>query len=150
MGVVLTVVSLDVVVGVVIFGVVVVFDETEVIVVGLRDVVLDDVVIVGVVCEVVLVVVSFPYKANAVNETKKSFVLLNKYGTNDVERNRYSKTMMPYHHVDCCICKGSTSFASFASFRWTLLYNACPSSNIILICFFKFHSTNKIVFLDIL
>ena len=76
MGVVLTVVGLDVVVGVVIFGVVVVFDETEVLVVGLRDVVLDDVVIVGVVCKVVLVVVSFPYKANAVNETKKSFVLL--------------------------------------------------------------------------
>ena len=74
--VVLTVVDLDVVVGVVIFGVVVVFDETEVLVVGLRDVVLDDVAIVGVVCEVVLVVVSFPYKANAVNETMKSFLLL--------------------------------------------------------------------------
>ena len=76
MSVVLTVVGLDVVVGVVIFGVVVEFDETEVLVVGLRDVVLDDVVIVGVVCEVVLVVVSFPYKANVVNETMKSFLLL--------------------------------------------------------------------------
>ena len=76
MSVVLTVVGLDVVFGVVIFGVVVVFDETEVLVVGLRDVVLDDVVIFGVVCKVVLVVVSFPYKANAVNETNKSFVLL--------------------------------------------------------------------------
>ena len=76
MSVVLTVVGLDVDVGVVIFGVVVVFDETEVLVVGLRDVVLDVVVIFGVVCKVVLVVVSFSYKANAVNETKKSFILL--------------------------------------------------------------------------
>ena len=73
MTVVLTVVGLDVVVDVVIFGVVV--DETEVCVVGLCDV-LDDVVMFVVVCTVVLVVVSFTYQAYAVNETKISFILL--------------------------------------------------------------------------
>ena len=73
MTVVLTVVGLDVVVDVVIF--VVVVDETEVCVVGLCDV-LDDVVMFVVVCTVVLVDVPFTYQANALNKTKKSFVLL--------------------------------------------------------------------------
>ena len=74
MTVVLVVVNLDVVEGEVIFAVVVVDEETEVFVVGVCEV-LDDVVIFVVVCTVVLVVVSFTYQANAVNDTKKSFVL---------------------------------------------------------------------------
>ena len=74
MTVVLIVVGSDVVVGVVMLGVVVVDDDTEVFVVGLCDV-LNVVVIFGVVCTVVVVVVSFTYQSSAVNETKKSFVL---------------------------------------------------------------------------
>ena len=72
MSVVLTVVGLDVDVGVVIFGVVVVDGETKVV----ETEVLGGVVIFVVVCTVVLVVVLLTYQTNAVNETKKSFVLL--------------------------------------------------------------------------
>ena len=71
MTVVLTVVGLDVVVGVVIVGVVVVDDETEVCVVGLCDVI-DGVVLFDVVCTVVVVGIPFTHQDNAVNEKKRN------------------------------------------------------------------------------